>query len=1504
MTKILALIKLILMMSPFLLMCFWIAKKNLSKEERSKQFVMPIVALIYSILAMIFVKKITALIYQLLLYIPILLMKLANADFMPASFSQNLYRWSDSLQNALEGFMNSFLMFVIVNVLLLFLYKIIKTSVLAICKKKVKRDGTGLHAAISEKIYEYFPARDVWVLQNGFGDTRKYLKVFYYATIVVSIILMIISKNMYSRHIFKSLFYPAFSVLIIGEIYFYIDGLLKREYCTDVLGEDEDAYKVANYSCLRKFFRAVFPDKILAENTTFNNEMNNSFTGVDILKELGQSEDPKEVAFSKFFERKSKEGLEIEHNYLYSALDLLQGKSLLFNNPFYNDFTPYIFYPMNRVLLQKRKVLVILGRHAIEKDIKNWLEEGLAEITNIPQMWSVGEIKDGTKDLDVGIVTRSDTYNIQLQQENEQFFKQVDFCLILEPSKIISTAQIGLSSLIKKCKEYEERKIVFCACDKNSDGLVDALSHILMTNIEIVSATEKHGGTSSYMCWKTDDEYVQHRLFPNIARYLGVGTELSFAGLKNQVSHVEWYGGEAFPVDDMRWIDRQYYYELLNYANLPTTQETMDDVFVTSSNFWSAKVKDTNYITVEDESCNMFEILRNFATRTQNQGFINVISSEYMLKEYMASNSGIFENDPKAIPNIVSDFARTGRNVALKLLLMLVSGEVLEDTIQKELALIGINKNSDITLTEQLWNEIYKCFTSTKDIDTKSDYVTVVKDVAKKSISLEGVAREFNIKLIQSKERYNPVTETMEIFYSVVDEDLIKKYIKELQSASYITEDEKYNKHFLGAELYGHIFQKHLPGQFFTFDGKYYEMQGISGDGNVIVRRAADHITGRETYRQIRKYMLENVYETDSLGSKKDIDGFILSRIFADIKVSTDAYFRMARYNDFNNAKRVEINAIPERIYKNKELIKINLPGQVDSKVRYTITTLLNESFRTFFADNQDYIVALTDFSDEEYGEYPLTYSISFDVANDEDRNCIYIAEDSQMDLGLLIAVERNIRRILEVIYDYLKWHVKTIEKSKEPNKEENDNLPDVEKMEEEAKEEKKKEKKSLWTKIKEKFGRTKDKNKDKTEKAEVDSTEKISDEVSDTEDNLSGKDENVTEVENTTGDIEKVSSGEEDTSSGEEGTATDTDKIISGEENTSSGEEESDNQDLANQSDEFKQLFNISPKFSSLYNEGDAEETTNNHSQDVSNDELEITKDEESSEEVQDSDEKIIKPYYKNNYLLFGFDEEMEKLDITGTIEYLGRMGMDNNSLEQARNGESEYENAVIDTSKQGISKRYCDFCGCEIIGIEYETLADGRDRCMRCGRTAIKDEEEFVKLFNDVKRNMESFFGININARVKVEMVNSQKLHKKLGMTFVPTAEMDGRVLGVAIKEKSGYTLMIENGSPRISSILTMAHELTHIWQYINWNEKDILKTYGKDLRLEVYEGMAKWVEIQYAYLINEPKTAILQQYHTLQRNDEYGRGFVRYAVKYPLSKGTYIERETPFSHKKNPL
>ena len=269
---------------------------------------------------------------------------------------------------------------------------------------------------------------------------------------------------------------------------------------------------------------------------------------------------------------------------------------------------------------------------------------------------------------------------------------------------------------------------------------------------------------------------------------------------------------------------------------------------------------------------------------------------------------------------------------------------------------------------------------------------------------------------------------------------------------------------------------------------------------------------------------------------------------------------------------------------------------------------------------------------------------------------------------------------------------------------------------------------------------------------------------------------------------------------------------------------------------------------------------------------------------------------------MFFGFEEYMDSIDIDGTIEYLGGLDLENNILEQARHGESVGDLSLSDY-KRDEDKRYCDFCGREIYGVEYETLVDGRERCMRCGKTAIKEQEEFVKLFEEVKRNMQAFFKIKFNVPIKVEMVNAQKLHKRLKQRFTPTPELTPRVLGVAISDKSGFSLLIENGSPRISATLTLAHELTHIWQYTNWDTDAIDRKYG-DLRLEVYEGMAKWVEVQYAYLMNEPEVAWRTEAETLMRKDEYGRGLLRYLLQYSVSKSTHITKTTPFNNVDTPL
>lgn len=280
-------------------------------------------------------------------------------------------------------------------------------------------------------------------------------------------------------------------------------------------------------------------------------------------------------------------------------------------------------------------------------------------------------------------------------------------------------------------------------------------------------------------------------------------------------------------------------------------------------------------------------------------------------------------------------------------------------------------------------------------------------------------------------------------------------------------------------------------------------------------------------------------------------------------------------------------------------------------------------------------------------------------------------------------------------------------------------------------------------------------------------------------------------------------------------------------------------------------------------------------------------------------------KPYHERYYLLFGGEAEPETMNIPGALDLLRTLGYGNNSLEQSRKGMSEIENLEKNFVPDRPGSRFCDFCGKELFGSEYEILADGRERCTTCSRTAVKTEKEFKQIYADVIRNMSMFFGISINAPVDIKMVNAKALHKHLGKTFIPSGDFDGRTLGVAIRDKkNNYSILLENGAPRLSATMTMVHELTHIWQYLNWDAKQIQHTYGKKMELEVYEGMSKWVEIQYAYLINERQTAKREEILTCMREDPYGYGFIKYTSVYPLSRGSRLLGDTPFNNVEKPL
>ena len=808
-------------------------------------------------------------------------------------------------------------------------------------------------------------------------------------------------------------------------------------------------------------------------------------------------------------------------------------------------------------------------------------------------------------------------------------------------------------------------------------------------------------------------------------------------------------------------------------------------------------------------------------------------------------------------------------------------------------------------------------------------------------------------------------------------------------------------------------------------------MLRLTLDGRVMVRRAADHINERLQYRQVRNYRIENATDSVAMGDCKDVGGIGVVKQYANIQVDTPAYWRMKRYNDFNTGKKVEINGVPTRRYYNKQLLRVDLPeGLVkDKKTVDTIALLMNEVFRTLYAENQAMIVAVT----AGQAEAPLSYSLEGEGLKD---NSIYIIEDSQMDIGFLVSVDRNLTRIFSIICDYLEWHTDTLEKSLTPPAPEEKNdytITEEERAAEELEEKEAKKKKGIrgffgrignffkklfkrkpkkektpkgaetqevpeqdymmiygkphkkvngkWVpcsqkefdkkmagrhqiiddnKQAEKEAKEREKaEREQQETAEEATTEEIPDEdapaaeapaeAEDKADKKSKKKggffgrlfggkkkaakEEPVEEEKPQEEIPEDPVAEEvpveevpvEEAPEEETPAEETSEETFEEETEEESEEEEDA--------EHPVLLNVAPP-SWLFNMAPPEAPAQEEIPEEASEEE--TSEEETSEEDAPAEETSVeeipaeeataeetpaeeataeaeaqpelpqrKPYHERYYMLFGGEEEPTQLDIPGSLDLLRQLGFGKGSLEQARNGLTENENMERNYVPNRKGSRYCDFCGTEIFGSEYEVLVDGRERCMICGRTAVRTEKDFKKIYHEIMRNLSIFFGITIPAAVDIRMVNAKTLHKHLGESFVPTAASDGRVLGVAIKDKKGnYSILLENGSPRLSATMTMVHELTHIWQYLNWDAAKIKHLYGKKQNLEIYEGMAKWVEIQYAYLISESQAAKREELITRLRDDPYGHGFVKYADVYPLSTGTRLMGDTPFNNIDKPL
>lgn len=1298
----------------------------------------------------------------------------------------------------------------------------------------------------SDTWYEYDDDTSAWFLKLRFRNVRTLFNVLSWIVAFFCAIIFVLNATFGNDSGTWIKAFPVAALIVVTEIYNFLSGYTKPEYLHTVDGENIGASRLGAYYKLRKIYESLFPSALLVSHT--GNEYAGKEGATELIIKYQESDDPIEKVVGDYYSHlKKKDGL-FDVDLVSMTNTLLHGESAIVFNPFYRDLGEYLLLPFVHNLVNNKKCLIVVGRGSLELDIIEWSKDILKDYSRTRSLWRVKELSKDEPDCEVGVLSFSKIYDSSIINANTSFFNKVGFVLLIEPSKMMTTSQSGLGIIIEKVDHNNPP--TYCVCDHDVDGLVDTLSHILQTNITNVIAAPIPRSVYTAMGWSASGDFMRQKLFNKQTHYLGNGVELAAVALKNQVPHVTWYSAEKAPVQDIRWISGQYYPQICRYAHIHNQQNSIDERITFSSNLWGSEVKKEEFVIAEDEFCNLFASMRAYLTRGESQSFVNIISENYLLRDYMRYNRQLFMTDPKAVPAIAPHYAKTERNTVLRLILMMACAPVPEDYITHELSILGYETD-----------DVYH---------TLSSLIYHYTFVADTIITVQNV-----------QEMDNDLIPTQVCKYSISPQVFEENFAVTLKNAYFVVEDEKFNKEYIDARLFEHITQTVMPGQFLTYNGKLYRVHMVSPKIGCVLHRAADSYTNRYYYKQLRTYHFED--GVDLVRSRKvmDVEIALERRAFS---VSTTGYLELKDNHDLCSARIIDLSEDPgidtfERTYKNKSVLRVALPD-TDVRIRFTICMLLNEMFRSIFPDAWHYLAVVSSRPEDVEGMLDK-YNYHVDGAIDE--NMIYIVEDSDMDLGLLEAVDNNLMRFFEIMSDYLDWHFEKMKESpaKEPV------LSEIEPVKDEDKK-----RKSFFSRIAKRIMRLlghsdeeeieKDKPKEDPSEAEGDNTADKPVEVSEPNPEESPFEESKETASPTDDQIVNHASDEEAKLEESFDLGTDSDD--------NSGKKEQSDQEDEKTTDKVCEDYTQKAEPSAP-----AEEQIILHTEgedlfaiDGVPDDLDIL--------------MPIKPsrYQKECYLKFGFDEIDARLSIEDVSSYLRVRGWSNSDLSKARK-RTELEDNLLDLN----AENFCDFCGIPLTGISYERLADGRTRCNDCSMTAINDVYEFKTLFRTTEMMMENTYNITIPVSIAVITTDARTIAKHTGRVFKPSTKATARVLGFAQLKGGKYSLYIENGSPRLAAIDTTTHEMTHIWQYLNWNNGEIYRIYRqhkpiftKMARDIVYEGMAMWSAIQMLYSMGETYYAQQQEQLAAARDDIYGIGFRLYRDRYDLTRNGDAPVLTPFA------
>ena len=238
---------------------------NAKKLYRVRQPLMPVYAFIFSVVAAIFCY-----------------------DKLTASFDLII----------VENFMLSFnIAFVNATVLGSYLSSklAVRPIITAFWKKKSLIEKTNFG------FYEFDDEYEEWFLKQKWSNFRKFMLAIIIGVTVITGVFLGLTWVLGSRSFIWVTSLPVCAMLVINELYGFVNGQTKEEFLHNIYGDEADSRRVSNFYKVRDVLEQLLPEPLITAHTGL--DYAGKQTPTELLKQLSESEDPIDKVTAQYFKQ-------------------------------------------------------------------------------------------------------------------------------------------------------------------------------------------------------------------------------------------------------------------------------------------------------------------------------------------------------------------------------------------------------------------------------------------------------------------------------------------------------------------------------------------------------------------------------------------------------------------------------------------------------------------------------------------------------------------------------------------------------------------------------------------------------------------------------------------------------------------------------------------------------------------------------------------------------------------------------------------------------------------------------------------------------------------------------------------------------------------------------------------------------------------------------------------------------------------------------------------------